>query len=103
MFLQNESHFCLRDLNIGIPLFLLSLSKEVLKKASSATKSVVVVVVVRLSLLPFDDVVVPLCARVCSLSLSLSLSRKVGKKSEAGFDSFFFRQDQFLNYLNMIP
>ena len=101
MFLQNESHFCLRDLNIGIPLFLLSLSKEVLKKASSATKSVVVVVVVRLSLLPFDDVVVPLCARVCSLSLSLSLSlsRKVEKKSEAGFDfPFFFSSRPVLTF-----
>ena len=89
MFLQNESHFCLRDLNIGIPLFLLSLSKEVLKKASSATKSVVVVVV-RLSLLllllrrrlssssvrrcrrPF----VRLRARVLSLSLSFEKGKK---------------------------
>ena len=92
MFLQNESHFCLRDLNIGIPLFLLSLSKEVLKKASSATKSVVVVVVVRLSLLPFDDVVVPLCARVCSLSLSLSLFREKWKKKvkRDSISLFFF-------------
>jgi hypothetical protein len=99
MFLQNESHFCLRDLNIGIPLFLLSLSKEVLKKASSATKSVVVVVV-RLSLLlllrrrRLSSSSVRRCrrpfVRARVFSLPLSLFRKKGKKSEAGFDFPFF-------------